>query len=167
MSPTHVNILSEDIPRRGFLKMAIVLLNGLMALALAIPGLGYLMTPIVRKSTETWVKLGPLSRFVPGKPQKAIFTYTSEFDYTRKKKKAFVWVLSNPADNQDLTVFSAVCTHMGCNVAWRPDVDKFVCPCHGGTYNLAGEVVAGPPPRPLDKLPVQIENGQLFVRLRA
>ncbi len=55
------------------------------------------------------------------------------------------------------------CTHLGCTVPWRKDEDRFHCPCHAGIYNKQGEVLAGPPPRPLDLFPVEIVNGEIVV----
>lgn len=159
-------MIDKDIPRRGFLKIAIAILNGLIAVALAIPGLGYLLTPLFRKGVETWVPLGSVSEFNSAEPQKAIFSYITESGYSREEKKGFVWVRINPDDNEDALVLSAVCTHTGCNVTWHPDEDKFICPCHGGTYDIDGEVISGPPPRPLAKLPFRIENDRILVRLR-
>ncbi|MFQ6113905.1 MAG: ubiquinol-cytochrome c reductase iron-sulfur subunit [bacterium] len=161
-----LNEIDEAIPRRGFLKIAIAVFNGLIALALAIPGLGYLLTPIFRKGAQTWVRLGSLGKFRSPEPQKALFSYSSQSDYTTREKKALVWVRVNPDDREDVSVLSAVCTHMGCNVAWHPEVEKFICPCHGGTYDIDGEVISGPPPRPLAKLPFRIENDQILVHLQ-
>lgn len=58
---------------------------------------------------------------------------------------------------------SGVCTHAGCPVGWRLDQQAFVCPCHGGTYTLQGAVVSGPPPRPLDRVPVRIKNRNVYL----
>jgi cytochrome b6-f complex iron-sulfur subunit len=46
-------------------------------------------------------------------------------------------------------VLSAVCTHLGCTVQWKPDVRRFDCPCHGSKFDADGGVVGGPAPRPL------------------
>jgi len=54
---------------------------------------------------------------------------------------------------------SRICTHLGCSVPWDEEKKQFVCPCHGSTFNLAGEVLTAPAPRPLDIYPVRIENG--------
>lgn len=167
MLDDHDAVLEEDVSRRGFFKMAIALFNGLIALALAIPGLGYLLTPVVRKTAATWVSLGPLDDFPPGEPRKAVFTYTTQSGYTQQQRQGFVWVRVHPDGEDQVTVLSAVCTHTGCNVAWHTDVDQFICPCHNGTYNIQGEVVAGPPPKPLPRLPVRIERGELQVQLTA
>lgn len=64
--------------------------------------------------------------------------------------------------------YSAVCSHQGCTVAYRPQIRKLVCPCHGGVYDPArgGAVVSGPPPLPLAKVKVEVRNGKVFrVRL--
>lgn len=43
---------------------------------------------------------------------------------------------------------SSVCTHLGCNVRFVPG-EGFACPCHGSRFDLNGQVVEGPAPRPL------------------
>jgi Rieske Fe-S protein len=60
--------------------------------------------------------------------------------------------------------YSAVCSHQGCTVAYRPQVRKLVCPCHGGVYDPArgGAVVSGPPPLPLAKVKIEVRNGKVF-----
>ena len=46
---------------------------------------------------------------------------------------------------------SSRCAHLGCPVRWVPAAERFICPCHGGVYDLQGVRVGGPPPRPLDR----------------
>lgn len=147
------------------MKVAIAALNGLIALLLAVPGLGYLLTPVFRKGAEEWVAIGTVAKFRSPDPQKATFSYVAESGYTRAEKKGFVWVLAAGTDSGSLTVYSPVCSHTGCNVAWRSAENLFVCPCHGGRYDRRGEVVSGPPPRPLEKLPVKITRGEVFIQL--
>jgi len=60
-----------------------------------------------------------------------------------------------------LKAFDAKCTHAGCNVAFQGN--RLLCPCHGGTYDLNGVNIAGPPPRPLTPLTVVEEGGALYV----
>jgi Rieske Fe-S protein len=64
--------------------------------------------------------------------------------------------------------YSAVCSHQACTVAYKPQIRKLVCPCHGGVYDPArgGAVISGPPPLPLAKIKIEIKNGKVFrVRL--
>jgi cytochrome b6-f complex iron-sulfur subunit len=56
-----------------------------------------------------------------------------------------------------------VCTHLGCIVPWSEEEQRFHCPCHAAVFNVQGEVLAGPPPRPLDLFPVEIVEGEIAV----
>ncbi|MFH1420031.1 MAG: Rieske 2Fe-2S domain-containing protein [Planctomycetota bacterium] len=60
-----------------------------------------------------------------------------------------------------LRAFDSKCTHAGCNVEFQGE--RIFCHCHGGTYDLNGKNIAGPPPRPLTELTVVEDEGQLFV----
>lgn len=63
----------------------------------------------------------------------------------------------------DLVAFSAVCTHLGCIVQWEKETQDFLCPCHAGHYSADGDVTAGPPPKPLKKLPFTVAGGNITV----
>jgi len=55
------------------------------------------------------------------------------------------------------------CTHLGCTVPWSASENRFICPCHASTFDIAGRVLGPPAPRPLDLLTVRIENGVVKV----
>lgn len=58
----------------------------------------------------------------------------------------------------------AICTHLGCLTAWKPELDLIACPCHGSRFNKDGVKVAGPAPQPLPRLKVWLsEEGYLMV----
>jgi len=59
---------------------------------------------------------------------------------------------------------SAVCTHLGCVVKWRTARRQFFCPYHGGRFDLEGQLLGGPAPRPLAKLEVEERPGSVLVR---
>ena len=67
----------------------------------------------------------------------------------------------------EVHALSAICTHLGCVVAWNPAAKEFICPCHGGRYDLNGNVVFGPPPRPLEKLEVKLRDDKVFVLMQS
>ena len=46
--------------------------------------------------------------------------------------------------------FNAVCTHVQCTVEYRHAEGDIFCNCHNGVYNINGQNVSGPPPRPLE-----------------
>ena len=70
-------------------------------------------------------------------------------------------------DGQNVKVLSDVCTHLQCRVSWHEDRQMFISPCHNGLFSIDGEVLGGPPPRPLDQFQTKIENGQIQILLAA
>jgi cytochrome b6-f complex iron-sulfur subunit len=60
-------------------------------------------------------------------------------------------------------VLSRVCTHLGCLVNFNQARQLLICPCHGGTYDLDGNVIAGPPPLPLPKFPFKIVGNNIEI----
>ena len=65
--------------------------------------------------------------------------------------------------NGELKAFSAVCTHLDCIVQYRPETKQIWCACHNGQYNLNGENIGGPPPRPLEVYPVNKRGDDIVV----
>lgn len=59
--------------------------------------------------------------------------------------------------------FSKVCTHLGCLVEYDKGLRKLVCPCHAGTFDLDGNVLSGPPPRPLPAIPLKVEGDFVII----
>lgn len=64
---------------------------------------------------------------------------------------------------ESLRAFSLICTHLGCIVEWQSNKKEFYCPCHDGRYDEFGDVLAGPPPIPLEQFAVRIEGDQVIV----
>ena len=56
-----------------------------------------------------------------------------------------------PDRNSKFIAISSRCAHVGCPVRWVDAAERFICPCHGGVYDLLGRRVGGPPVRPLDR----------------
>jgi cytochrome b6-f complex iron-sulfur subunit len=55
------------------------------------------------------------------------------------------------------------CPHLGCKVPFCDSSGQFECPCHGSRYNIRGEYIAGPAPHGMDRFPIKIDGGQVFV----
>ena len=58
----------------------------------------------------------------------------------------------------EVRAFNAVCTHLDCTVQFKTDTSQLWCACHNGTYDLGGNVVAGPPPRALERFTVNLRG---------
>lgn len=61
-------------------------------------------------------------------------------------------------DDGGFLALSSKCTHLGCTVPWDDKENRFACPCHGSSFDITGNVLTSPAPRPLDIYPVNIEN---------
>jgi len=66
----------------------------------------------------------------------------------------------------DLISFTAVCTHLACTVRYDGQTQTIHCPCHNGRFDLAGNVISGPPPAPLEEYNVEIFDNIIFVSRR-
>lgn len=58
---------------------------------------------------------------------------------------------------------SPLCTHAGCNVSYAPNSKRFICPCHGGSFDMNGKVLGGPPPSSLPQYKVSLDGTHLTV----
>jgi cytochrome b6-f complex iron-sulfur subunit len=68
-------------------------------------------------------------------------------------------------DQTRVVAMSAVCTHVRCILGYDRDKKVIVCPCHDGRFDLAGNVLSGPPQRPLPAYSVSVRAGEIFVRV--
>lgn len=71
-------------------------------------------------------------------------------------------ILVNTSEGK-LVALSAVCTHLTCTVRFDADTDTLFCPCHNGRFDLAGNVLSGPPPRPLEAYAVEVAGTDIIV----
>ncbi|MCR4336350.1 MAG: Rieske (2Fe-2S) protein [Candidatus Omnitrophica bacterium] len=66
--------------------------------------------------------------------------------------------------NQDeFVAFGQKCTHLQCPVIWKKDEKILFCPCHKGAFNgTTGDVLYGPPERPLPKLKIDVRTDGIY-----
>lgn len=145
--------------RREFLKRS---LYGIFALL----GVGYLASSIAVLSPSRREYKG-LAFFplVPEDevPRRGVKKAELSYAVSAKERKMRVFIVST---DRGTTVFSAICSHLGCLVNYNKQKQEFLCPCHGGRYDLAGRNVEGPPPAPLTVLPHRIERGVVMVGVK-
>jgi Rieske Fe-S protein len=66
----------------------------------------------------------------------------------------------------DFIALSSTCPHLGCQVRWEQQNNRFFCPCHNGVFDPAGKAIAGPPGEAGQWLPryeISVENGLLMI----
>lgn len=156
----------QNISRRDFIKATTAVIGSLIGVAIGLPSIAYLLSPSLRKTEdESVMDLGPLDKYPLGIPTLFEFTRTKVNGWERTGLSYGVFVLRQT--EKDVRVFSDICTHLACRVLWHPDQQHFISPCHDGHFDIAGNNVSGPPPRPLDEFVTKIENGNLFIQLPA
>jgi menaquinol-cytochrome c reductase iron-sulfur subunit len=152
----------NELSRRNFMQTAIWGIGGLIGIVFGASAVAYIVGPSLKKQqTETWVALGPTSKVELGVPTLFTFTVQTQTGWIENTDEVSVYVLST--DARTYIAMSNICTHLGCRVRWITDQDQFFCPCHNGVFDISGNVVAGPPPRPLDQYEVKVENDQLYI----
>ncbi len=142
----------EQIKRRSFLQRLLQLVMSLWGVGIIGVITAYLRPPrTLPLMGVTDFRVGPLDQFKKG-----------EARFIPHARHPF-WVIRTERDQ--LIALSAVCTHLRCILRWDADRGELVCPCHGGTFDLNGNVLIGPPPRPLRTFETHVRGGVIYVRL--
>jgi menaquinol-cytochrome c reductase iron-sulfur subunit len=147
--------------RRSFFIWMIRVIPSVMGLSLLVPLLGYISGPAFKRRVDVWSAIGKVVDLPSGEPQELEYTSTIKDGWRTTSAKKAVWVVKQA--NGGITAFSPLCPHLGCGYRWDAQAKQFQCPCHGSVYDVTGAVLAGPAPRPLDRLPTKVEGGQLLV----
>jgi menaquinol-cytochrome c reductase iron-sulfur subunit len=155
----------HSVERRDFVTIVLAGLGSIIAGLVGLPALGYLIDPALRaRKSEAWIPLGKLENFEIGKPTLATFTRSKVNGWEKTVSSYGVFVLRKSDAEQ--FVLSNVCTHLSCRVNWNEEKKQYTCPCHDATFSLEGEVLGGPPPRPLDRFEgeeLKIEENVLYL----
>lgn len=153
-----------DLSRREWLTKIGLLLNGVALTLLAIPIIGYLVSPLIgadKGEYKRWITLGDLSEFPENQTRLAKFENPITSFADGDTDHIPCWVRRMQGEN--FQVFAVNCAHLGCPVRWFPQSGLFMCPCHGGVYYEDGSRASGPPPRGLFEYPFKVENSKLMI----
>ncbi len=145
--------------RRIFLKKALFTVLALFGLGYLLSALRVLAPSNAREKALTFFPLVAEDRVPRSGVKKAELVFT----VNGRERRTRVFIASS---HEGLNVLSAVCSHLGCFVNYDREKQEFVCPCHGGRYDITGRNIAGPPPAPLTRYPVKIEKGMVMVGVR-
>jgi len=153
----------SEYSRRKFLMKVALLANGVVGVVLAVPVIGYLLGPVLKRngSYNYWVPVGNLEQFPAGETRLAEYRNPNGAPAYGQTRNLPCWV-RHIADNR-FQVFAINCAHMECPVHWFPQSKLFMCPCHGGVYYQDGSVAAGPPPRGLYEYKYKVARNQLMI----
>jgi cytochrome b6-f complex iron-sulfur subunit len=147
---TNEEAVATEPSRRSFLNKLWIGL-GLVALAEVVAVVFAFLRSNKSKAREAdsdaMVTAGAVSKF---KPNSVTAFVRGRFYLARLEDGGFL-------------ALSRKCTHLGCTVPWVEKEMKFACPCHGSAFDITGDVIHSPAPRPLDIYPIFIENNVVKV----
>lgn len=148
-----------ETSRREFIKRAIAVVLAFLGLGFLVPGIT-LFSPVPDRKKE--LVFFPLIA-EEDVPRQGVKKIDLVFTASGKERKSRVFIVSSPSGP---IVLSATCSHLGCLVNYQREKGEFVCPCHGGRYDLSGKNVAGPPPAPLTRFPIKVREGMLLAGVK-
>lgn len=153
----------ESMNRRHWFQFGAVAIGGLIGLVLAVPGVAYLLSPLLKRREDVsefraLTKLGDLE---VGQPR--------SFSIIEEQRDAWVsypatpigtvWLVRQPEGSPDPVIaLSAECPHLACKIKQSGDGKGFVCPCHASNFELDGSRVNRISPRGMDALEVEPIN---------
>ena len=156
--------IDPPMRRRRFLTWMSGIGAALTGLIVGVPSAAAFLSPALKKSAKkNWITVADdVSTLDIGTPIKVDFIEATNDAWVESRALRSVWLYTE--DGEKFTAYSGVCTHLGCGFAFDADNKRYHCPCHHGLFDMkTGAVVGGPPPRPLDTLPVRVENGEVQV----
>ena len=154
----------QSVSRRDFMSTATWAIGGFITAAFAIPAVVYIAGPALqRKELEEWVRLGSTDKVEPGVPTLFKAKIERQTGWILNEEEISVYIFTE--NGRDYIAMSNICTHLGCRVRWISEQTQFFCPCHNAIFDKEGNVVSGPPPRPLDRYETKVENNQIFIKV--
>ncbi|MBF0594008.1 MAG: Rieske (2Fe-2S) protein [Candidatus Omnitrophica bacterium] len=143
----------ETVTRREFLKIVLTGVGACYAAAIGYPVFKYLASPAEQAKVLSAVKEVTLK-------DAHTLAAGSVLMFKFGSRPA---MLIHHKDNSWVAL-DAVCTHLGCTVAYQPERDVIHCNCHGGEYDArTGKNISGPPPRPLRAYAAKVIEGGVLV----
>jgi Rieske Fe-S protein len=120
--------------------------------------IGWFLFP-TRASARSWQFVIDLAGIESGRS----LTYVSPAG-----QRVVITRTGNTGTAGDFIALSSVCPHLGCQVHWEVQNNRFFCPCHNGAFDPQGKAIAGPPfdaGQSLSRYPLMVENGLLFIEV--
>lgn len=164
------------LDRRSFVIRAIGAIGALIAAIVAVPVAGFASVPFFRAKTpirllsdavpptlrsDAWASAGPLDDFDVGQPRLVLLQRDVTDGWMTSLNEVAVYVVRET--EEEVVAFDIHCTHLGCPLAFASGSATFVCPCHGGSFDVQGDVLSGPPPRPMIQYETRVVDGEVQV----
>jgi Rieske Fe-S protein len=153
--------------RRRFLRWVSGLGAAISGILVGLPVVRSFASPALAKpQPASWIKVAEdIALLDIGVPIRVDFLTNQSDAWVESRTQNAVWLYTD--DGAKFKAYNGHCTHLGCSYYYDKELKTFACPCHRGQFDIkTGAVLAGPPPRPLDELPVEIRDSSVFVSYR-
>jgi Rieske Fe-S protein len=153
---------ASDMDRRKFMEFGIYAITGAITVVSGIALTRFAVGHSFRKEKVKWieVELDDPAEDNPGF-SRVVLEYEKKDGWLTASARSLAYVKRVKED--EVIAISAACTHLGCIVTWDADQQIFKCPCHDGRYDPEGQVISGPPPKPLRRHKTKIEDGRILL----
>jgi len=152
----------EKVPRRKLLGWLVGVINLGVFAAIFTPTLRFIADPMRRKKgSDAWIPVIGDGEIAEGETRSVDYRVNVDDGYMVSPLRYSVFLHRSGGE---VFAFSPTCPHLGCNVKFHSQNDRYICPCHGGVFSADGGRISGPPPHGLTKLPAKVENGQIWIQ---
>jgi Rieske Fe-S protein len=148
--------------RKEFVGIVTAAVGTFMGAMIGIPAIGYLIAPaLTKEAADAWIPAGPVENYPVGVPTLFNFNRTKVNGWEKTVNSYGVYITRH--EDGSILALSNKCTHLSCRVNWNLDVNAYVCPCHDANFDINGQIVKGPQPRPLDAYETKVEENIILV----
>jgi Rieske Fe-S protein len=123
---------------------------------------GAVVAPSFGRRETLWLHAGDASGLEEGTPVPITLRVARPDGPSEAVDRKVIYLVKN---GNDVRALDSTCTHLGCRTRFNVESRQIECPCHGGIYDVNGNVVSGPPPAPLRPMATRLENGQVMVEV--
>ena len=148
--------------RRGFLIRIIQTVHASIGATLAFVVGGAVVAPSFSRREKLWLPAGSVPQLTDGVPTAVTLRIARSDGASETVDRRVVYLVKN---GDDLRALDSTCTHLGCRTRFNPDSRQIECPCHGGVYDVEGNVISGPPPAPLRAMTTKVDGGHVMVQV--
>jgi menaquinol-cytochrome c reductase iron-sulfur subunit len=160
---TETNSTASSMGRRNFLVRAITAIHATIGATVAFIVGSTTLAPSFSRRDETWLRAAPLETLAENTPVPVTLRVTRSDGYSQVVDRTVVYLVRTGEEN--VRALHSTCTHLGCRTSYDRKSKRILCPCHGGMFDVNGDVLGGPPPTPLPTLSTRIEDGHVMVQL--
>lgn len=123
---------------------------------------GAVVAPSFGRREALWLRAGDTAGLEEGLPMPMTLRIARPDGPSEVVDRKVIYLVKK---GNEVRALDSTCTHLGCRTRFNAETRQIECPCHGGVYDVNGNVISGPPPEPLRTLATRIEAGQVMVQV--